>query len=165
MGILDAPVFCFCDTDVALYCAAKEQNGRQPIALDAATRAGLDYLAIGHWHKPQAYDDNRLVMPGTPEPDAFGQKSGSVSLVDIAAPGKKPTIEQIGSATYSWHTVTLDLVGREPTADPVAAAMTDIKTSPGQTVLRIELVGPVSAEHREGLTSGIPQALSQFSDK
>ena len=116
-------------THGALAIEGKHQPNDQPIALDAATRAGLDYLAVGHWHKPQTYDDGRLAMSGTPEPDEFGQGSGSVSLVDIAAPGKKPTIVPIDSATFFWHVVTLDLVGREPTAELVSAAMADIKNA------------------------------------
>lgn len=149
-------------THGALAIEGKHQPNDQPIALDAATRAGLDYLAVGHWHKPHAYDENRLVMPGTPEPDAFGQGSGFVSLVDIAAPGSPPTITQINSATFSWHAVTLDLMGREPTSDLVAAAVADIKSAPDQTVLQIELVGPVSAEHRESLASILAQATEHY---
>src|SRR5436853_182870 len=61
----------------------KHQPNDFPIALDAASRAGLAYLAIGHWHNWLAdLDGGRIVMPGTPEPDRFDhERCGFVSLV------------------------------------------------------------------------------------
>ena len=149
-------------THGALAIEGKHQPSDQPIALDAATRAGLDYLAVGHWHKPQAYDDGRLAMSGTPEPDDFGQESGSVSLVEISAPGRKPTITRIDSATLSWRSVTVDLLHRQPTPDVLTEAISGNDTPPGSTALRIELVGPVSPEHRDTLSSTVAQATEDY---
>ncbi len=149
-------------THGALAIEGKHQPNDQPIALNAATRAGLDYLAIGHWHKPQAYDGERLAMSGTPEPDDFEQDSGSVSLVEISAPGQPPTITRVDSATFAWRSVTLDLLNREPSLDVVTAAMADIETPPDRTVLRVELVGPVSAENREPLAAWISEVTKDY---
>ena len=60
-------------THGALAIPGKHQPNDFPIDLAAASRAGLDYLAVGHWHNWQIYDNGRLVMPGTPEPDNFDQ--------------------------------------------------------------------------------------------
>ena len=109
-------------THGALAIEGKHQPNDQPISLEAATRAGLDYLALGHWHKPQAYDSERLAMPGTPEPDDFEQDSGFVSLVEITAPGRQPTITPIESATFTWRSVTLDLLNQEPTLEFVTSS-------------------------------------------
>lgn len=144
-------------THGALAIEGKHQPNDQPIALNAATRAGLDYLALGHWHKPQAYDDGRLAMPGTPEPDDFEQDSGFVSLIEIPGPGRQPTITPIESATFVWHSVTLDLLNREPTLEVITSSLAEVDTSPDRTVLRVELVGPVSAEYREPLTTRISE--------
>jgi DNA repair exonuclease SbcCD nuclease subunit len=144
-------------THGALAIEGKHQPNDQPIALTAATRAGLDYLALGHWHKPQAYDGGRLAMPGTPEPDDFEQDSGFVSLIEISGPGRQPTITPIESATFAWRSVTLDLLNREPTLDVVTSSMAGIDTPPDRTVLRVELVGPVSAEYREPLATRISE--------
>src|SRR5258708_6300650 len=46
----------------------KYQPDDFPIAVNAASRAGLEYLALGHWHGHFALEGGRLVMPGTPEP-------------------------------------------------------------------------------------------------
>jgi len=149
-------------THGALAIEGRHQPNDQPIALDAATRAGLDYLALGHWHKPQAYDGERLAMPGTPEPDDFEQSSGFVSLVEITAPNRRPTITPIDSATYAWRTVTLDLLNREPTPEVLAASMVGSDTPPDGTVLRVRLVGPVSAENREHLATRISEATKDY---
>ena len=75
----------------ALAIPGKHQPNDFPIALNAASRAGVDYLAVGHWHNWQTYDNDRLVMPGTPEPDAFDQEnSGCIALVEINGRGAAP---------------------------------------------------------------------------
>ena len=146
----------------ALAIEGKHQPNDHPIALDAATRAGLDYLALGHWHKPQAYDDGRLAMSGTPEPDDFGQESGTVSLVEIRQPGERPTVTPINSATLEWRSAALDLLNREPTSDLVATVLAGIETPPDSTVLRVELVGPVSAEDHEALARIISEGTKDY---
>lgn len=149
-------------THGSLAIESKHQPNDQPIALDAATRAGLDYLAVGHWHRPQAYDDSRLAMSGTPEPDAFEQDSGSIALVEISAPGREPTITRLDCATFTWHSVTLDFLNRAPALDVVTTAIASIKTPPAHTVLHVELVGPVSAESREPLATWILTATEDY---
>jgi len=149
-------------THGALAIEGKHQPNDQPVALNAATRAGLDYLALGHWHRPQSYDDGRLAMPGTPEPDDFGQDSGTVSLVEIPGPGRTPDITPIDCATFAWKSVTLDLLNRDPTPDWITAALNSLDTDPRRTVLRIELVGPVSADRRESLEAHLSQAGRQY---
>ncbi len=149
-------------THGALAIEGKHQPSDQPVALNAATRAGLDYLAVGHWHKPQVYDDGRLAMSGTPEPDDFNQGSGSVSLVEIAAPGEQPKITLIGSATFSWQSVTVDLLHREPKPEIISESIPENAASPDATVLRVSLIGPVFPEHRDILSSIVAQATKDY---
>ncbi len=145
-------------THGALAIEGKHQPSDQPLALNAASRAGMDYLAVGHWHKPQVYDNGRMAMAGTPEPDAFDQGSGTVSLVEISAPGEQPAITRLDSATFAWQSMTVDLVQREPTPDMVGEAVSGSGAAPDSTVLRIELVGPVSPEQRETVKAAIDRA-------
>ncbi len=145
-------------THGALAIEGKHQPSDQPIALNAATRAGLDYLAVGHWHKPQAHDGGRLAMSGTPEPDDFDQDSGSVALVELSAPGEQPAISHIDCATYRWRSVTVDLLQRELTRNTIKEAVSGKDAEPDSTVLRLELVGPVSPEQRETLSAAIARA-------
>ena len=149
-------------THGSLAIEGKHQPNDHPIALDAATRAGLDYLAVGHWHKPQIYDEGRLAMPGTPEPDDFNQNSGTASLVEIAGSGVVPRITPIDSGTFVWRSATFDFLNREPAADFINSGLADIETLPDHTVLRIELTGPVSGENRDALSANISEATKDY---
>ena len=83
-----------------------------PIATDVATRAGLDYLALGHWHSRYVHDE-RTAYPGTPEPTAFGERdSGSVLLVTIDGPGAPAQIETRSVGELEWLTWDVDLTPR-----------------------------------------------------
>ncbi len=63
-----------------------------PIPRDAATRSGLDYLALGHWHSFTEFrgaDGVRMAYAGTHETTKFGERdSGNVLLVEIADRGR-----------------------------------------------------------------------------
>ena len=85
-----------------------------PIARDAADRAKLDYLAIGHWHSyasfPGADGIARLVYSGTHETTKFGERdSGNVLLVEIDARGTAPRITPIRTGGLRWRVVEGDL--------------------------------------------------------
>ena len=97
-------------THGALAIPGKHQPNDFPIDPRAATRAGLDYLGIGHWHNWQVYDGDRLIMPGTPEPDGFGQaNAGHVACVEIDGPGALPRVEKVRVGTLRWTEWECDL--------------------------------------------------------
>ena len=90
-------------THGALAFPGKHQPNDFPIDPAAASRAGLDYLGVGHWHNWQVYDAGRLVMPGTPEPDAFDQDAaGRVAYVEIDGPGAPPRVTPLAVAGLRW---------------------------------------------------------------
>lgn len=61
-------------------------DSANPIAADRATRARLDYLALGDWHGTRRIDD-RTWYAGTPEPDRFkANDSGQVLLIEVDSP-------------------------------------------------------------------------------
>jgi hypothetical protein len=98
-------------THGALAIPSKHEPNDFPIALNAASRAKLDYLAVGHWHNWLLNDDGRLLMPGTPERDEFDQTdSGFVALVEVSERGKPPQIEKLRVATLGWHTLDFDFL-------------------------------------------------------
>jgi len=101
-------------THGAMAIPGKHQPNDFPIDLTAASRAGLDYLAVGHWHNWQVYDSGRLVMPGTPEPDNFDHpESGFVACVEIRAHNIPPTVEKLFVATLRWEADEFDFVDAE----------------------------------------------------
>lgn len=87
-----------------------------PIALTAAPRAKLDYLALGHWHSTTEFQDRgapRMAYSGTHETTKFGEReSGQVLLVEIDEPGAAPRLERIRTGTLQWRQVSREL--RQP---------------------------------------------------
>jgi DNA repair exonuclease SbcCD nuclease subunit len=71
------------------------------IAVDAAVRRGLDYLALGHWHSTRIYE--RMAYCGTHETTSFGEDdSGNVLLVTVEGRGREPVIEKRRCGTLRW---------------------------------------------------------------
>ncbi len=151
-------------THGALAIEGKHQPNDFPIALDAASRAGLDYLAVGHWHNWLAETDGgRIVMPGTPEPDRFSNdRSGHVALVEIDGPAKPPRVEPLNVATLTWRALPLDFLTLESSRASLDQAMADLKPAAAQTVLRITLSGSASPQAVAEVKSGLGQALDGF---
>jgi len=78
-----------------------------PIPRDAATRSGLDYLALGHWHSFGTFEDAagapRMAYSGTHEPTSFGERdSGKALLVEIAEAGAAPKLTPVGTGALEW---------------------------------------------------------------
>lgn len=133
-------------THGALAIEGKHQANDFPIALNAASRAGLDYLAIGHWHNwLSETDGGRIVMPGTPEPDRFSNdRSGHIAYVEIDGPATPPRVEPLKVATLTWRTLGLDFLSQESSRASLDQALADLRPHADKTVLRITLSGSVS---------------------
>lgn len=85
-----------------------------PIANDAAQLAGLDYLALGHWHSHLEITGSdgvaRLAYSGTHEPTKFGERaSGYALLVEIAQRGGAPKLTAIPTGGLNWEQWTESL--------------------------------------------------------
>jgi DNA repair exonuclease SbcCD nuclease subunit len=77
-------------------------EANNPIAPDRARRAGLDYLALGDWHRTLQVGPATWYA-GTPEADRFNsQELGQVLLVEIAGPGAPPTVSTRRTGAYRW---------------------------------------------------------------
>ena len=82
------------------FDSAGEANN--PIAADRARLAGLDYLALGDWHRTLQIGPATWYA-GTPEADRFNsQEVGQVLLVDIAAPGAPPRVTAHRTGAHRW---------------------------------------------------------------
>ncbi len=85
-----------------------------PVPRDAASRAGLDYLALGHWHSLSLFPDSagafRAAYPGTPEPSRFGERdSGKVLIVEIESPKSAPGITTMAVGGLTWQVLEEDI--------------------------------------------------------
>ena len=122
-----------------------------PIARDAASRAGLDYLALGHWHStatyPGADGSVRMAYCGTHETTSFGERdSGNVLVVEIAGPGAAPLITPVRTGGLTWKVVEKDV--REP--GDLLRVRQDIESqdNPESTLLEVRLKGLLTAAER-----------------
>lgn len=142
----------------------KHQPNDFPIALDAASRAGLDYLALGHWHNWLAdLDGGRMVMPGTPEPDQFAnERSGQVAVVEIDGPGQMPRVRPLAVATLDWKVLDYDFLSANSSRASLDQTLADLQDHAGETLLRIALSGSASPQAVATLQSELEPVLSRF---
>lgn len=151
-------------THGALAIESKHQPNDFPIALNAASRAGLDYLAIGHWHNWLAdTDGGRIVMPGTPEPDRFANDhSGHVALVEIDSHGQTPRVQPLHVASLSWRLLTFDFLNTEASRASLATALADLGPQADRTILRVTLSGTASPAALAELRAWLAPTLTPF---
>lgn len=151
-------------THGALAIESRHQPNDFPIALHAATRAGLDYLAIGHWHNWLAdTDGGRIVMPGTPEPDRFvNDDSGHLALVEIDAPGQTPRVQKLPVATLAWRELTFDFLHAKASRATLSAALAELAPSAARTVLRVILTGTASPSALAEVCAWLTPVLAPF---
>jgi DNA repair exonuclease SbcCD nuclease subunit len=125
-----------------------------PIPPDAAVRAGLDYLALGHWHSFAVYPGpdgiTRMAYSGTPEPTKFGERdSGNALVVDIPGLGSPPSITPVHTGWLSW--ISIEKESRE--SNDLARVRDEIEAnvSPSTTLIQVTLSGVLSADGRDEL--------------
>jgi DNA repair exonuclease SbcCD nuclease subunit len=125
-----------------------------PIARDAATVRGLDYLALGHFHSATLYPDAdgvvRMAYCGTHEPTGFGEHdSGNALVVEIAGRGALPQIRPIHIGSLTW--LLYDRQIQE--AGEIAALTTelDVLPAPEQTLVKCRLSGTLFGVDYEAL--------------
>lgn len=81
-----------------------EGEATNPIDPARPTKAKLDYLALGDWHRTLQVGP-AVWYAGTPEPDrAGGQERGTALLVDIPGPGAPPSVTPLAVGNYRWIT-------------------------------------------------------------
>lgn len=135
---------------------------------DAVERYGLDYLALGHWHKQSSHKTAdgtvRTAYSGTHEPMRFPETAGDIAtgwssfssdgdaerfrdeghgsalLVTIDAPGASPQLERIETSQLRWSAEQ-----REVTGQPLGGLISDYsrRETPERTILRLALAGIV----------------------
>jgi DNA repair exonuclease SbcCD nuclease subunit len=121
---------------------ASEGEATNPIDPTRATKAGLDYLALGDWHRTLQVT-GAVWYAGTPEPDrAGGQERGTALLVEIAGPGVPVSVTPLATGTYRWTTRTERLADVGELAD----LETRLRAEPDlpRLILRLRLEGALT---------------------
>jgi hypothetical protein len=118
------------------------------------TRAGLDYLALGDWHRTQEINA-RAWYAGTPEPDRHhSQAVGTALLVTLAQAGALPQVERRAVGTYRWRSETIALT--EPDQFTAhEAALREAASPLGKLVLALSVAGALSIAGRRDLDQWI----------
>ena len=120
------------------------QENDFPIHPEAATRAGLHYLAVGHWHGWSTFDEGKIVMPGTPEPDRFDQQnSGYVAVVEMNSQGT-PQCRQESVGTLNWVTQEIEFGGEDDCKQLLMHHYEELPAEKDQCVIRCTLQGHLS---------------------
>lgn len=134
----------------------------ETIAPDRASRAGLDYLALGDWHGRLQVNE-RTHYSGTPEADRFKHAGrGQCLLVEIAGAGQPPQVQPLEVGQFHWQEVTLDLT---PSTD-IAAAIQDLLPAERADwryhLLRIRAVGWATPPQRLALGQEVARYAPEF---
>lgn len=132
----------------------RQDEPDHPIPRNAAERAGLDYLALGHWHSTARYPGTdgavRMAYSGTPEPTAFGERdSGNVLIVEIERPGAVPAIETVHTGGLEWREIPREV----RTGGDLAALRREIEgiENPAAVLLSLSVSGLMAPEDRAEL--------------
>ena len=135
-------------THGALAIPGKHQPHDFPIDPAAATRAGLDYLGIGHWHSWLTCDSGRLVMPGTPEPDAFDQPdAGQVAYVEIEGPAAPPRVTPLPVGGLQWASFEYEFSEFAAARASLEHHVLTLGDRVGSCICRVRLKGPADFRH------------------
>ncbi len=117
-----------------------------PIAADAAARADVDYLALGHWHSTlvlPSLNAAKLGYPGTHEPTKFGERASGAALeVTLTAPGAPVRVGVVQTGTLRWIDRAETLLTDEDLTR--LASELEVLPSPERALLRVKLDGLLS---------------------
>jgi DNA repair exonuclease SbcCD nuclease subunit len=122
-----------------------EGEATNPIDPGRPKSAGLDYLALGDWHRTLQVGP-AVWYAGTPEADRPGsQERGSALLVEIAGAGAPAVVTPLATGTYRWITRTERLSDGSELADLEQRLRGEADLP--HLILRLQLEGtlPISA--------------------
>ncbi len=125
-----------------------------PIARDAAARAGLDYLALGHWHSTTTYPATdgavRMAYSGTHETTSFGERdSGNALVVEITGHGASPIVTPAHTGGLTWMVIEKEV--REPGDLARVRRAIESHEDAGTTLVELRVKGLLAAAERDEL--------------
>jgi DNA repair exonuclease SbcCD nuclease subunit len=85
----------------------KSSGEYYPIRTQEIASSGMDYVALGHWHRYGDFSQGpvKALYPGAPETLSFeeGEDSGFVLLISLDDSGTRVERNRVGK--YRWHTI------------------------------------------------------------
>ena len=145
----------------AVTSFSEEGAGSDVIAPDRARRAGLSYLALGDWHGGIEIDA-RTRYSGTPEPDRFKHdRPGEALLVSIEGPAALPDVKVLKTGTFSWRTLTLDLLDGEDAVARMQSLLPEVRAR-RQALVTLVAGGRLRLGARAALARAVENARPDF---
>ncbi|MCW5624790.1 MAG: DNA repair exonuclease [Burkholderiales bacterium] len=136
---------------------ADDIDSPNPIAVDRATRARLDYLALGDWHGTKSVDP-RTWYAGTPEADRFrANDSGYALQVELSDPGILPVVTRIATGRYRWQSVEAAV----QIASDIERIAQMLDTFGPDDVVQLTLSGQIDLAGHRRLQEAITQAQAR----
>jgi hypothetical protein len=130
--------------------AADEGEATNQIDPGRAEKAGLDYLALGDWHRTREIGP-RTWYAGTPEPDRHdSQTVGTALLVDLPRAGAPPVVTPHAVGTFRWASEAVELADAMPLAGHEAALLR-AHAPLSRLVLKLAVGGMLSIAARRAL--------------
>lgn len=125
------------------------------LAIDRASQAGLDYLALGDWHGLSRIDE-RTWYSGTPEPDGFdlgGEGGGQVLLVELEEGGNSgerpvPKVTSLPAGRFSWRTEQA-IVSSLSDVEALETRLRNLSPDLSTVLLRLQVEGTLDLLARE----------------
>lgn len=128
-----------------------------PIAVDRAATAGLDYLALGDWHGLKQIDE-RTWYSGTPEQERFKDNgAGQALLVEIDEPGAAPRVAAKPIGQHQWYQWPRSLA----VASDLDALIAELDALPAMSVIELTLTGQLDLGCHERLQQGLGAAAGR----
>lgn len=120
-----------------------------PIRYDAASRLGLDYIALGHWHSTAPYEGDiagaRMAYSGTHEPTRFNERdSGNVLVVEVPGRNAVPKLTRVATGALRWVSLVREIANKID-VDRLIADLGQIP-EPSKTLLELRLSGVLVPE-------------------
>lgn len=129
-----------------------DRDHSHPVSRDAAERARLDYLALGHYHSQALYRNAagvvRMAYSGTHEATSFSEReSGMVLVVEIPQAGAPPSVEARQTGSLRWVQVSRKVT--MPGELTVLCQELENMPSPEETLVDCAVEGTLFAEAQE----------------
>jgi hypothetical protein len=145
----------------AIQNFSEDVAASEVIAPDRAARAGLDYLALGDWHRWIEVNP-RTHYSGTPEQDRFKHdQPGIALLVDIASAGAVPQVTPLATASFEWRTLHLHLMADDEPQAALAALLPGARER-RQTLAKVVATGRAALAARTRLVTQIDAVRPDF---
>lgn len=134
-----------------------------PIDIERASKARLDYLALGDWHGLQQID-GRTWYSGTPEPDGYKDNApGHALLVTIRSAGGAPEVRPLATGHYRWKRAELDILGLAD-LDSYAARLADDPFPSSRMLLKLAIRGHIPLVDYGSISERIASLAHRFAD-